>query len=153
MTKREKLQLMGKIVTVTHVYERSLQLSGEKLKAIWIKEDLPKPRSGWVCGFRYVFDGERVAGCGSTDYYGDYEYEQGYFAVENTIPCLMVSFWTNTNPVRVPMDCFTIGGTPEPPTVYSMDAYFSWRGGATNYKDDLREIMKYVPRDEKGRWL
>lgn len=139
MTKKDKLDLMGEIVTVTHIYERSLN----NKKVTWKKVSLPYPRAGWIVGFKTIQEGEIIGG----SYFGyDGGYEPGFLDAKKHIPCLEVAFWTSMNPVRIPMDCWTIGGTPESPSRYNQ-VYNE------KFREEMRWVMRDAKRDKNGRWL
>ena len=58
VTKKEKERLMGQIVRVTHKLIRVTSSSGispkgkQLVHAFWKKQKLPKPKTGWIVGFR-----------------------------------------------------------------------------------------------------
>lgn len=126
MNKKQRLMLMGQIVTVNAKMKRVKEGKIRKHVAV----PMEHPRAGWVVGFRTVYDGERKPA---------YNYEdQPYLHVTNSHSVMLVSFWFNTRPVKVPLDGFLIGGTPQ----YMSD----------KEKAFLAEYSKQWPRDSKGRW-
>ena len=144
MKQKEMLALMGQIVTVTKEYKRkhiypktaSSRYGGHERK--WEVFSMSIPRAGWVIGIRSLMNGDYVAGGGF-----DEDYDPPYLQVRDTVRCLLVSYWPTMKPVRVPLDGWKLGGAPMPPV-------YSW---TERDRGILRNEMKNVKRDERGRWL
>ena len=116
MKTKEKVALMGQVVTVTKLLKKN---DSQHKKREWIFVDTP-PFSGWIVGITVRQCGTCVA--------GDGEYDPPYLDVTSTVPCVLVARWVNSRPVEVPLDGFTLGGEPKPPA-------YKW-----TYKD--REFMR-----------
>ena len=132
---KNKYSLMGKIVTVKQLYKykkESPRSYAENGYRKWYAQDI-EPRAGWVVGYRYVYDGKIING-----------YENGnVWKPTKAIPVLMVTYWPTMKPEPVPMDAVTEGGVPHA-------EIYKWN---ERDKQTLRDTMKYVTRDEKGRWM
>lgn len=120
----------------------------ENLQRTWEKEDLKEPRSGWITGIRWVQVGTYNPGSG---HYGtmDWEdYESPYLAVKKVFPVLLVTFWPNMRPVKVPMGSFQVQEDDEEPRPYCKQGTWDERT-----RKIASQEMKEWPRDEKGRWV
>ena len=135
MNKRERLNLMGQVVTVTKTLERSVI----KNSVLWVEKKI-EPRAGWVVGFRNVYNGTIVHSGGYDPDTGFDNYEQGYLDNARSVPHIQVTFWPNHNPVKVPYDGYALGG--EAP---KKEKEKLWPKG---YEEDI----KRYERDERGRW-
>lgn len=133
-------KLMGKRALV---YAKVRRVT-ESLQRSWEKEDLEEPRSGWITGIRWVQVGTYNPGLG---HYGE-DYEPPYLAVEKVFPVLLVTFWPNMRPVKVPMGSFKVQEDDEGPRPYSKQGKYN-----EQYREALSKEMKEWPRDEKGRWV
>uniref|UniRef100_A0A6M3LL73 Uncharacterized protein n=1 Tax=viral metagenome TaxID=1070528 RepID=A0A6M3LL73_9ZZZZ len=132
MNCKKKLALMGKIVTVTHEFVR--HYGPDNGSREWKASKLLHPRAGWIVGFRTLQNGFYN--------YGSYE-DQPYLDVKSTVGCVLVSYWPTTKPIKVPVGIGWIeGGVPK-------FAQYPW---SDEDREDLRKIMKDVPRDIKGKW-
>lgn len=136
---------MGKKVEVTHIYKRYRVSSKDEIGKIvhmrtW--EIIPiTPRVGWVVGKRTIYNGKYEP--------GSYSYDDPFPpALVNVKPlsAMLVAFWPTMRPVLVPYDMVCVempDGKPHHP--------------CSNWKDEerewLRNEMRSVKRDSKGRWL
>ena len=145
---KKKLELMGRIVTVTaefakeiksHSYS-NLETYGRDTFVKWVVKSI-EPRAGWVVGFIPVYNG--------TFTYAD---DGAYFDTSGVVPAISVVYWPTMKPVKVPMDCYTLGGLPVSP---SQRSYTQWSTAnpdmAELFKQDLRNLD--LPRDAKGRFI
>jgi len=138
MTTKQKLELMGKIVTVKKVLFKTYEFDNDEstlwktCKKRW-KERNIEPRAGWVVGFRTVYEGE----------YNYFSSESKYLSDLKSVRCVLVAYWPNLNPVKAPLDGFELGGTPRP-------SAHEW---TEKERKDLKYGMENWPRDEKGRFL
>ena len=142
---KDKFPLMGKIVTVSEIYERQYlhdQDHPKKERRIWGRTTI-KPRAGWVTGYRTLYEGNYHSPSYSSAY-GDEgpDYEPAFLEVNNTIKCLLISFFPTYNPVRVPVDSVVEGGKPT-------HTFTPWTEAD---KAVVREEVRDQPRDDKGRW-
>ena len=103
MDKEQKVKLMGKIVTVTAEYAKRRH----DTQVRYAREIRKVPRAGWVVGFRNYREGNWTYTQWNID--GD---DGDYFTPTKNVPAMLVSYWPDTNPVRVPLDAFMIGGEP-----------------------------------------
>lgn len=134
---KEALELMGKIVTVSKVYFRTWTNSHKKK---WGTIDLHKKRAGWFVGHRILVNGSVEYGC---------EDEPTIFYPEERIKCVLVIFWPNMKPVRVPIDAYEIGGVPIATQQKILNDYPE---AMKEQSRIMKEEMKDWPRDEKGKW-
>jgi len=107
MTKQQKLELMGKIVTVKKVLYRTYESVEEAPWRKWREKNI-NPRTGWIVGFRIVYEGKY--NMPRYDLFGDLG---PYLSDLRPAKCVLVAFWTNLNLVRVPLDGFERGGVPK----------------------------------------
>lgn len=144
MKRKIMLEIMGQIVTVTHRFERkriypeSAMFRNSRCNKEWHIVNVKDQRAGWIVGFRTLQNGVYTPGNGDID-----DWEPAYLDVTSTVPCILVSYWPTMNPVKVPEIGFYMGGAPMPPD-------FPW---SEHDREDLRQIMKEMPRDKKGRWI
>jgi hypothetical protein len=126
---------MGSIVRVLEVYElkKTYGAYGEKTRRRWERQPLNPPRSGWVVGYRTIFDGtvER-------DSYDD----PPYFAIEKAHRCVLVAFTPHTRPVQVPPGGFDEVSADEPQFEMS-----------ERDRAELRAMSKDFPRDAHGKFV
>lgn len=133
---RDVAKLMGQVVLVEKTYERDYPESAQRGRSVktWVSKDV-KPRPGWVVGFRYLQAG----------YSAFVGYEEGYEwrPSGETFPCLLVVYWPSLNPVRVPLDGYTLGALAPYPTPQC------WTRG-----DCIQsaEIMEGWARRKNGTW-
>lgn len=141
---KKLVKLMGQVVTVhkTVHRERYPREGKEEDGFRWV-EILPilhTDWTGWVTGFRYKQEGHWDWMTHNSDCYGP-EHEC-YFNPTKNIPLLMVTPWPTMKHKWVPMDSYTLGGTPQSP--------------AHQYTEKDREEMakwtKDQPRGVNGRW-
>lgn len=92
--------MMGQRVTVTKIYQRGLSKGGVRQ---WVEVE-QAPASGWIVGFRTIWDGYTDHDTGE---YGERE-SGNYFVPTGHKECVLVSFSPRQNPVNVPLDSFTI---------------------------------------------
>ncbi len=142
MKHKDMLPLMGEIVLVEKVLKRDCLDTDGNVKwnaRRWWPETIDNPRAGWVVGFRILHNGRMV----KTDEWDDIK-EPEYFVAEESVHCCLVAFWPTMTPVHVPLDGFRANTDVEPvPPVYP------W---TDRDRAALRDEMKSVGRDEKGRW-
>lgn len=137
---------MGRKVEVSHVYRRhsrceKLETGEEVIYRLW--EEVPiTPRVGWVMGNRVLHNGRYVAGV-----YSNYD-DCDPACLTNITPVkvILVVFWPTMRPVLVPLrvlDSERQDGIPHPPGYVCSKEGREW----------MRDVMKEVKRDSKGRWL
>lgn len=135
---------MGSIVTVLEVYEleRSIDVDGSKERRRWWKRvALAEKRTGWVVGYRTIFDG--IVKPGRPRLFPDEDYGPPYLNVTASHPCLLVAFTPYSKPVRVPAGCFYGAFAGEEP-------HAGVPGGARKV---LSEDAKNFERDARGRFV
>ena len=96
-------------------------------------EELPEPVVGWVVGVRWLQSGETV---------WDPEYGN-LWESSGSVRAVLVSKWPTRKPLMVPVDAYTLGGTPTP-------ALPAWKA---EHREMMRLEMANHPRDASGRWL
>jgi hypothetical protein len=138
MNTKDRLALMGRVVTVTHELERSSDgpWYRDGTRRYWKTIEV-EPQAGWVAGFRTLQNGT-YCGPGS---------DAPYLRNTESVPCILVTYWPTRNPVKVPLDGFEPGGEPCYPTSDFWDT--EW---GTELREALSEESKSWPRDERGRW-
>ena len=142
---RKALSLMGKIVTASAVYKRVESEADGKVYRTW-KPNPIEPRAGWLVGWRTLQNGQLKDGY--KDYGDPYEPPEPtgpYLDNVVSVPAACVVFWPTMKPVYVPWDMLVDGGEPKSPA-----AMCKWDEKDRQY---LRDEMRDVPRDAKGRWL
>ena len=92
MKHTEMVALMGKVVTVHATLLRSPVMTWHSLKC--------PPWAGWIVGFTYRLDGRM---------------EDSIFIPTKSTPCVLVTSWPSKRPDSVPLDGYTLGGTPVSP--------------------------------------
>jgi len=120
----------------------------ENLQRTWEKKELSEPRSGWITGIRWVQVGTYNPGSG---HYGnmDWEdYDPPSLEVKKVFPVLLVTFWPNMRPVKVPMGSFRVQDDSEDPQPYHKKAKWT-----DQQRKGMQQEAREWPRDEKGRWL
>lgn len=138
-----KYPLMGRYVEVKEYLKPANKFSARSHEPVVLKE----PRVGMVVGYRTVYDGKIHPGSGGS-YDNPEDYTPAWFEVEGKIPVILVSFWPTYKPVLVKPE--NIGFTILVPdnSQYHPTSY-KWKDKDKEY---LRDIMRAMPRDEKGRW-
>lgn len=166
---RNKYELMGKVVTVSEIYERVSYVPQSMTTAPPIPspnnyQNIPKsstitsittrqpqtrrgwrrikitPRAGWVIGYRTIFEGTHQPG--GYSYASPDDWEPSYLEIDNIIPCYLICFWPRYGSQRVPVDAIELGGKPYP-------SHCPWTEEA---RQQLRAFSRDWPRDERGRW-
>jgi hypothetical protein len=133
---------MGSIVTVLEVYElRREKKEHQKARRWWERVPLQPPRSGWVVGFRTIYDGVIHPAGYVGSYLGEPEVEPGYLSRTASHRCLLVAFTPYAKPVRVPEGGFDDFRPAEP--------HFDLPESA---RRALSEESKGWPRDANGRF-
>lgn len=143
-------QLMGKKVVVKAVLERNRSMGSDSI-VVWERKILERPRTGWIVGFRWVVEGEIIG-------YGNPYEDPPKLRVQNTIFCLLVTYWPTQGAIHVPLDGYIswVAGYAYP-IPYSNSGF--GEDGPQREKwlreqsDLMRDEMMAWPRDEKGRWL
>lgn len=132
---QKKYALMGRTVTVHSVLERT----NTATLRTWVPTKLQTSRAGWVVGFR-TLQNRRYQ---PPSYHPLNEVENaGRLANVQPVKCVLVVFWPTMNSVKVPMDGFSIGGHPQPPSHHPLED-----------RKLLSRQAKEAPRDERGRFL
>jgi hypothetical protein len=143
MKAKDQIKLMGKKVVV--LFELARKFGNDNMRT-WDAEQLDHERVGWIVGFRQLLNGKKI----SSSFYGDGDGDQGY--IKETMkrtPAVMVAYWPTKAPVPVPEQGFRIVDDDTP-----VKSPYIWEGQwSERTKEDLREEMKKVKRDSKGRWL
>jgi len=144
---KNKYELMGQYVSVKAYLKPARKFSARCHTPVILKE----PRIGMVVGYRTVYDGEIHPGSNQSGFSFDIDYSPPWFEVTGQIEVLLVCFWPRYKPVLVksedadPNIVTTLEVTDNlHPTIYP------WREKDKTY---LRDIMKDMPRDTKGRWM
>ncbi len=114
MTKYQKMELIGKIVTVKKILYKTYEFDKLTQWKRWKEREI-EPRAGWIVGFRTVYEGEYNEG-----FYDPLEGHRDppYLDDLKPIKCVLVAYWPNLNPVKVPLDGFELGGTPKSSSNY-----------------------------------
>lgn len=139
MNTKERLELMGQIVTVRQKLvrqQRRIKSDARHNRRWWRgwERENVEPRAGWVVGFRSLQNGEYWPGRWD---------DPPTFVVESTVPCMMVTYWPTYNAFPVPLDAYELGGEPQ----YTEARYLR------RTREFMREVMEDWPRDEQGRWV
>lgn len=139
----KKYPLMGKYVEVkAYIQPRRNKFSARSHESL----PLTEPRVGMVVGYRTVYDGYIKQ---SRSYEG--QYDRPYFVPTKSIKVLLVAFWPTENPKLVlPRDAQLVVMMKGPSHPYYHPSVY---GKNKHEKQILRDIMKTVPRDAKGRWM
>jgi len=117
------INLMGQIVTTQKELQR-------RYKKYYVTD--VTPRAGWVVGKRTIYSG-----------YNEYNDDEIVFHRTGTHECVLVAYWPTMNPIKVPLDGFTIGGKPRAP----MSGIWEEK-----HKEAQRQAMKTWPRRANGQW-
>lgn len=138
-TKYMARKMMGRIVTVTKL----IQYGTDEIREISIeKTKYRMARAGWIVGCT-----EAVAG----EWKHEPERNRSYFKVNAKETVLLVCFWPNMKPVRVPIGGYMYGGVPMSPSKWAwvtMDPE-----NREKERKFAKEMLSAVRRDEKGRFL
>jgi len=136
---KDRLELMGEVVTVTQEFKRESDGPWYKpgTRRFWEAKDVD-PRAGWVTGFRTLQNGTlQTNGFEGPTYLTSIE----------TVSCVLVAYWPTYEPVNVPLDGFKVGGEP----YHNSEEYWNTPEGERG-REWLRLDAEHWPRDEKGRW-
>lgn len=146
MKPENKYPLMGKWVEV-RACMKARKKGGRRDHILHV---LLETRVGLVTGYRTVYDGRvesthQVSPCDGQPY-------PPYFVPTNPQKVLLVVFWPTMNPVLVrPEDAKVLYLSINQPV--SNSKYHSTQPKWSNVsRTTLRQIMKGVPRDARGRW-
>jgi hypothetical protein len=146
------LSLMGKEVIVTHILERKVEGDNR----FWESKEVEEKRVGWIIGHSWCCNGTYNAGYSSVTYWGDEDDSQpAYLEVTEKIPCLLVTYWPNQKPIKIPINGFVIWN--EDDIGHSLLKPYSSSGyGSGKYREEMLAnyrnfINEYVGRDKKGR--
>jgi hypothetical protein len=143
MKDKERLSLMGLQVTVFNELIRNEGIYKFGVKPYkWDSISLKETRTGWVVGFRTIYDGEK-----------EYMEEGNIWRNVKAIPCMLVAYWPTTKPVHVPLDGWRF------PLVDLYDDGFESEvpvGPKPNWpewaKEEMSKQAKGQPRDAYGRF-
>lgn len=135
MTKKQKLELIGKVVTVKEEVKFFYD-DDNKRYCIIVKNE--NARAGWIVGFRSLREG-RIVIESNDSFYGSNK----YFETTHTVPVVLISYWPTLKPVPVPLDGFELGGEPEVPGNWTEE----------NRKKVSDIVKRKYPRDSKGRFV
>ena len=148
------LSLMGKRVIVTHVLERKY----EDDNRFWESKEVEETHVGWIIGHSWCCNGTYNAGYSSRYLFGEDDGGQPpYLEVTEKIPCLLVTYWPNQKPIKVPVDGFIIYDV-ELIEHALLKPYSSSGYGSGKYREkmlaDYRNMFDdgCIDRDEKGRF-
>lgn len=141
--KLTKLALMGRLVEFTYEYER---LEEEGNYRHWVPKKLDKMKTGWIVGFRTLQNGvyKPYSACHGMD---GPEYDQAYLSVTSTVPCVLISTYFDSNPVRVPLEHFF--QSAQSPMLIKRPGE-PWKD---EHRKQMSEWSKDFPRDCKGRFI
>ncbi len=132
MRTREKLALMGTVVTVTVELLRHVD-HHPKYQAEWRRSVIRAPWAGWVVGFRHKQSGHVRQ---------DWD-DRIWIPEGKPTPVLLVTPWPTMNARIVPLDGYAVGGEPR--------AQGGWM--SEKNKERVRKESKDWARDAKGRWI
>lgn len=135
MKQKEKIELMGKIVTINKMFIRRQQWENGGMEKIWYVANT-KQITGWIIGFSVRQDGK-------SEIIGPDEGME-WKPKGKAHKVVLVAKWINAKPIPVPYDGFELGG--EVPKFPCQEWNEEW-------KKDQHDIMKNHARDEKGRWI
>lgn len=144
MKDKERCSLMGLQVTVLKKLIRDEGVYKFGVKAYkWISFPLTEPRTGWVVGFRNVYDGEK-----------EYMEEGNIWIPIKATPCMLVAYWPTMKPIHVPLD-----GWRFPLVDLENDPYIEAPVGPSSLwplskeeREDRSTQAKGQPRDAYGRF-
>jgi len=141
MTNDKLARLMGQVVVV----HATLSRVRDERQFTWEPSRLEAPRPGWVVGYRWLQNGERIPGCGGHGLEDDYD--PPYFHEKGPrTPCLLVAFWPTMKPVNVPLESYRRAQANEKPYLKKQ----VWTDADRRYASENTEN---APRDERGRFL
>jgi hypothetical protein len=142
----DKYELMGQYVEVKTYQKPAKRFSARCYEPVILE----KSRVGMVVGYRTVYDGNIHPGRQGGSYYDNDDYEPPWFEVTGRIQVLLVCFWPRYKPVLVkPEDANTNIITALRVVDNLHPTILPWPDDVKSY---LREVMKDMPRDKKGRW-
>lgn len=139
-------EMMGRVVRV------NMELDGQtrRIKSALIRTITRRGiahRAGWVVGFSWVCEG-----LVQFDSYVD----QRQLDETSRIPCVLVTYWPNMRPVRVPLDGYTYPTDLKPESPSKRD----WRIAEERDPDQVRKCKQQMaeyatdmPRDSCGRFV
>lgn len=129
---KDVAKIMGRRVLVKAVYSEC----GDSVRKYWSSYKVERPRSGWVVGTTWLQT-------------GTYDKYEGYFQETGPrVQCLLVCYWPNRKPVKVPLGGYKLQGEDEEPKPHG-DAY-QWSEAD---KKLFSKEAKQQPRDPKGRFI
>jgi len=140
MKDKELLKLMGRVVMVSSVLERTR----DDGKYCWVPWPLDEPRAGWVVGQRWLQQGRRNPGLRPS--WEDPGEPPSFEEDGPRTPCLLVTFWPTQNAVKVPMDSWRIANANEAPHRKT----YQW---TDQDREDLRQELLCWPRRENGQFV
>ena len=133
MTKKERLALMGKIVTVSEI----IGITKISKNRVLYRQNLAEEKTGWVVGFSNICEGVIVRE--SYDDSGDCP--AAYLDKIKSHPVILIKFWMTHAPVKVPIDTILkFGGEVKYPI-------------STHDRELMKEDCKRVERDKRGRFI
>jgi uncharacterized membrane protein (UPF0127 family) len=130
LSKKQKVNLIGKKCLVTRVYRKEKgSMSTEYVV------DVITARPAWITGFSFVKEG-----------YMECSYDEGcFFTEKRTIPVAKVRFWPTEKEFSIPLDAFFVDDTAVPWSTYSQYS--------EECKKFFHENIHEFPRDDKGRFV
>lgn len=139
---------MGLVVEVSEKLRRVTKYDpAAKSKVQWKRTPVHGgPRAGWVVGYRDLQEG--------TVWKGRWDLQRE-LRVDNRVRVIEVVFWPTMNSVHVLPDAITYPADlkPESPTARN---FRRWKEESPKqykaYCEEMKSIMKTVPRDKSGRW-
>jgi hypothetical protein len=151
------INLMGKQVIVTQVLERQY----DKDKRFWKPVNVIERRVGWIVGHSTAHSGIYHRGSSYTTGYEtvEYDYIPSHLEVTEILPCLLVTYWPNQKPIKIPVDgfieyneenckdCSLIWKKP-----YCSSGYGEGTDRIAQLEATSRIIKSVANRDEKGRF-
>lgn len=147
MKKPNKFRQIGEKVTVYATVEFAYN---DKSERVQFRTELEIPQVGVITGGTYKMLGTYSSANSRIDYYGDDDYEPAYLSVSETKFIYTVKFGLMNKDVYVlPNDVLTNFNIIPLPIKYV--SKFSYNQ-SKKFSDDMKDIMKNWPRDEKGRW-
>jgi hypothetical protein len=146
------LSLMGKKVIVTKIMGRMY----EGFKRTWYSDDFTpeEKRVGWIVGYSWVCDG--IYNSGTPSYFGG-DCELPCLKVTEKKPCLLVSYWPNQKPVKIPLDGFVEWDGNNIEHCLLVPYCSSGYGSGVNRQIWLQQQRNWAnetdKRDSKGRFI
>lgn len=140
----QRNEMMGKVVEVNMELDGQTRCSPSSVTRVITRRGIAH-RAGWVTGFSWVC-------AGTIDRYDDHvEFEE-----TNRIPCVLVTYWPNMRPVRVPLDGYTYPTDLKPES----SSERTWRvaeerspDAAKKYRQHMAEYSRDRHRDSCGRFV